>query len=581
MVETLPEKQWEICSPDPAAVKSLQRELGMQDDLFPRLFVNRGITTYAAARDFLNPSIDQLHDPFLMLGMERAVKRLAEALHRGEKIRIYGDYDVDGTTAVALVYGFLKTHHEAIDYYLPNRYTEGYGISNAGVDDAHRSGCTLMIALDCGVKAIEQVKRANSYGIDVIICDHHLPGRELPEAYALLDPKQPDCTYPFKELSGCGLGFKLLQALVQLKQWKEASLYRWIDLVAISTACDIVPMVGENRILTHVGLEKIRTQPLPGVAALLEGALRQPRDTITVNDLVFRAGPRINAAGRMQDARQAVELLLEVDKKALNSKAQRLHLHNSDRQDLDKSITEAARQQVLDDPNFDQKKGIVVYSEDWHKGVIGIVASRLVEQFHKPTIVLTKSEGMLAGSARSVRGFSIHKALQSCAPLLDQFGGHKYAAGMKLETGQLEAFTIQFEKVVAGTISPESLYPVIEIEAELPLDRIPRGKKGVTSKLWQNVQRFAPFGPGNRRPVFAAYHVRDIGYAKEVGQGHLRCQFTVGSGQTVPAIGWNMAPLLEHVKQGPVDICFVLEENEFRGNQNLQLHLKDIKPSRL
>lgn len=580
MVATLPEKQWEISNPDPGVVKALQRELGMQEDLFARLFVNRGITTYAAARDFLNPSIEQLHDPFLMLGMDRAAQRLAEALHRGEKIRIYGDYDVDGTTAVALVYGYLKQYHQAIDYYLPNRYTEGYGISNRGVDDAHKSGCTLMIALDCGVKAIEQVKRANSYGIDVIICDHHLPGSAMPEAYALLDPKQPDCPYPFKELSGCGLGFKLLQALIKVRQWEEYTLHKWMDLVAISTACDIVPMVGENRVLTYLGLEKIRTQPLPGVAALLEGALRQPREEISVSDLVFRAGPRINAAGRMEDARQAVELLLEEETVEVGKKANRLHLHNSDRQDFDKAITEEAKQQVMDDPMFARKRSIVVYGEDWHKGVIGIVASRLVEQFHKPTIVLTKSEGMLAGSARSVRGFSIHDALQSCEEHLDQFGGHKYAAGMKLEEAHLESFSTRFEEVVSSTIGPESLHPVIEVEAELPLDRIPPGKKGTGSSLWRNLQRFAPFGPSNRRPVFVAYHVRDMGYAKEIGQGHLRCTFTDGSGHSVPAIGWNMAPLLAHVEAGPVDICFVLEENEYKGNRNLQLHLKDIKPSK-
>lgn len=586
MAVTHLEKVWQVISPDPDQVRSLQDALGTRDDLFARMFVNRGISNFEEASEFMNPSHDQLHDPMLMKDMPKAVDRLITAMQANERILIYGDYDVDGTTSVSLVYGVLSKHHENIDYYIPDRYKEGYGISQQGMQYAKDTGCTLVIALDCGIKALEAIAFAKEMGVEVIVCDHHLPGEILPPAYAILDPKQMGCAYPFKELSGCGIGYKLLQALTDQVGWEEQELWHWLDLVAISAACDIVPMLGENRVLTALGLEKMKHKPLPGVEALLRGVNPEKQEDenplpkeITVSDLVFKIGPKINAAGRMQDARHAVKLLLGESKQEVNNQANVLHLHNTDRRQLDKDITEDAINQLLEDADFENKRAIVVYHESWHKGVIGIVASRLVDRFYKPTVVLTQSEGMLAGSARSVKDFSIYEALMDCADYLEQFGGHKYAAGMTLQPAQLEDFKQAFENAVANRIQSKSLQPVIEIEAEISFDRIPVKQYGPESKFWQNLKRFAPFGPKNKRPVFMTRHVRGNGYAREVGEGHLRCQLRDGMGVEHAAIGWGLGHKLDLLKKGPVDICYVIDENEYNGYRNLQLELKDIKPS--
>lgn len=580
------EKVWQLAAPDTTHVLTLRDALGTNDDLFARLFVNRGILDFQEARDFLNPSHDQLHDPMLMKGMPLAVDRLIRAFNNNERIMVYGDYDVDGTTAVSLVYGVLSEKHANMDYYIPDRYKEGYGISAQGMHFAKDTGCSVVIALDCGIKAHGAITTANTLGLDVIVCDHHLPGKDLPPAYAILDPKQSDCPYPFKELSGCGIGYKLLQAIGAQVGWPPEVLWYWLDLVAISTACDIVPMLGENRVLTALGLEKMQKNPLPGVAALLRGVnpadsqtTSAPLRQLTVSDLVFKIGPKINAAGRMEDAKQAVRLLLGGDKQVISNQANLLHVHNNDRKQLDKEITEEAIALLENDPDFDQKRSIVVYNEGWHKGVIGIVASRLVDRFYKPTVVLTMSEGKLAGSARSVHGFSIYDALLASAEHLEQFGGHKYAAGMQLMPDKLTAFTVAFEAAVAGSIRPESLRPVVDIEAVLSFDRIPMKRNGPDSSFWRNLSRFAPFGPGNKRPVFTTKHVRSNGYAKEVGDGHLRCTLRDGMGIEHTAIGWGLAHKLDMLKAGPVDICYTIDENEYKGYRNLQLELKDIKPS--
>lgn len=585
MAEPQLEKVWHLISPDPDQIRSLQEALGTKDDLFVRLFVNRGINTFDEAREFLNPDHRLLHDPMLMKDMPQAIDRLLQAMNTNERILIYGDYDVDGTTAVSLVYGVLSRYHANIDYYIPDRYKEGYGISEQGMQYARDTGCSLVIALDCGIKALEAISFAKTLGVEVIVCDHHLPGEILPPACAILDPKQPGCAYPFKELSGCGIGYKLLQALSAQVGWDDQVLWHWLDLVAISAACDIVPMLGENRVLTALGLKKMAYKPLPGVSALLrgvnpaqQGKTPAPKE-LTVNDLVFKIGPRINAAGRMEDARHAVRLLLGENTQEINNHANTLHLHNNDRKQLDRDITQSAIEMLEDDPAFKEKRSIVVFHADWHKGVIGIVASRLVDRFYKPTIVLTESEGRLAGSARSVKGFSIYDALMDCANHLEQFGGHKYAAGMQLLPENLASFATAFEKAVAKRIQPGSLQPVIEIEAELSFDRIPMKQYGPDSRFWQNLKRFAPFGPMNRRPVFMTRHVRSNGYAREIGEGHLRCVLRDGMGVEHTAIGWGLGHKLPLLKEGPVDICYVIDENEYNGYRNLQLELKDLKPS--
>lgn len=536
-----------------------------------RLLVLRGISDYNAARLFFNPSLEHLHDPFLMKGMAQAVNRLTSAMAAGEAILIYGDYDVDGTTAIACVYTFLKKIYPKISYYVPHRYREGYGISMQSIDYAAEKNIKLMIALDCGIRAVEQVAYARSKGIDMIICDHHLPGPELPQALALLDPKQQDCTYPFKELSGCGVGFKLLQAFCIQQGLPQEMLWPFLDLLAVSIACDIVPIIGENRILAFHGLKQLNTAPQPGLKQLLE--LAGAPKTMTITDVVFLLGPRINAAGRIDDARSAADLLIgEGDARVLLEGAIKLQQLNAERKTLDQDISAEALAMVESDPDLLQRTSTVVYHPEWHKGVVGIVASRLVERIFRPTIVLTSSGQVIGGSARSVPGFDLYEALYECRDLLLQFGGHRAAAGLTLEKENLEAFREKFESVVARMITPEQRIPEIVIDTEISLDQL-------TDRYYRTLQRMAPFGPGNMKPMFVVRQVKDSGYSRILKEHHLRLSIRKADGELIQGIGFGLAEKWEVVKNGYFDCCFHLEENEFRNQTTLQLMVKDIRPS--
>ncbi|MFN8276965.1 MAG: single-stranded-DNA-specific exonuclease RecJ [Chitinophagales bacterium] len=566
----LPEKRWTLPDCDPLEVARLQQELKI-DMALARLLVLRGISDYNAARLFFNPSLEHLHDPFLMKGMAQAVNRLTSAMAAGEAILIYGDYDVDGTTAIACVYTFLKKIYPKISYYVPHRYREGYGISMQSIDYAAEKNIKLMIALDCGIRAVEQVAYARSKGIDMIICDHHLPGPELPQALALLDPKQQDCTYPFKELSGCGVGFKLLQAFCIQQGLPQEMLWPFLDLLAVSIACDIVPIIGENRILAFHGLKQLNTAPQPGLKQLLE--LAGAPKTMTITDVVFLLGPRINAAGRIDDARSAADLLIgEGDARVLLEGAIKLQQLNAERKTLDQDISAEALAMVESDPDLLQRTSTVVYHPEWHKGVVGIVASRLVERIFRPTIVLTSSGQVIGGSARSVPGFDLYEALYECRDLLLQFGGHRAAAGLTLEKENLEAFREKFESVVARMITPEQRIPEIVIDTEISLDQL-------TDRYYRTLQRMAPFGPGNMKPMFVVRQVKDSGYSRILKEHHLRLSIRKADGELIQGIGFGLAEKWEVVKNGYFDCCFHLEENEFRNQTTLQLMVKDIRPS--
>ena len=563
------EKRWKIEEVDQQKVDELQQELGINRTLC-RLLILRQIDTFDKAKKFFRPGLNDLYDPLLMKDMDRAVARICTAIRKKEKILIYGDYDVDGTTAVSTMLLYFRHFYPGVEYYIPDRYKEGYGISDEGIEFATREHFDLVIALDCGIRAVGPISRAAQKGVDFIVCDHHLPGDQLPQAVAILDPKQPGCTYPFKELSGCGIGLKLVQALI--KEWKQPEewLLELLDLAAISIAADIVPIIDENRILAHFGLKKINKKPLPGIGQLIRSAnLRPP---LNISNIVFGIAPRINAAGRMSDARDAVRLLVG-EKKVQNEEGARLlNKHNLERKDLDKMITEDALRQIKEDTEYTFRKTTVVYSPDWHKGVVGIVASRLMEQHYRPTIVLTKSNEMIAGSARSVRNFNIYKALCECSDLLEKFGGHKYAAGMELRPENLEAFQKRFEEVVSERISDEDLLPSIAVEAEIRLEEI-------TASFFKILRQFAPFGPSNPNPVFISRRVKDIGYGRIVGDEHLKLSLTQG-GQTMDAIAFRQHEKLPLIRKGKyIDICYSLEENEFQGMKSIQLNIKDIKPS--
>ena len=563
-------KRWRL---KPGADDAAAR--GLVNDRCPlpaaRLLVQRGITDITAARAFFRPALEQLHDPFLMRDMDRAVERLERALGDNERIMVYGDYDVDGTTAVALVYSFLRRFTGNITFYIPDRYAEGYGVSMAGIDHARADGVGLIIALDCGIKAVEKVAYAREHGIDFIICDHHRPGNVLPEAVAVLDPKRDDCSYPCKELSGCGIGFKLVQALAQHNDIPFAELEPLLDLVAVSTACDIVPVTDENRVLAHFGLKRLNDVPRPGFRAMMDMARVKKR--LTVTDLVFSIGPRINAAGRIEHGRLAVELLLAHDLKLAEEIGQRVDMNNSQRQELDKLITE----QALDDIDTltcqQEAWSTVLYRESWHKGVIGIVASRLIERHYRPTVVLTESNGKVVGSARSVKGFDVYEAISSCSDLLEQFGGHMYAAGLTMPLENVDAFRMRFEEVVRGTILPEQRVPEEEVDLEIGLDDI-------QTPLVRVLHHMAPYGPGNMRPVFLTRGVVAT-QARIVGENHLKMSLAApgAPGKLFDAIGFRMAEHLELVTSGqPFSILYVLEENEWNGRVNVQLNIKDIKP---
>jgi single-stranded-DNA-specific exonuclease len=529
------------------------------------LLVQRGIETFEDARHFFRPSLEHLHDPFLMKNMKTAVERIHHAIEQEEKILIYGDYDVDGTTAVALTYTFFKKIYPHIDFYVPDRHSEGYGISFQGIDHAAANEFSLIIALDCGIKAIEKVAYARQQNIDIIICDHHTPGSELPEALAILNPKQEDCPYPYKELSGCGIGFKLCQAYSLQYFTPQEDLWNLLDLVCISIACDIVPIDGENRTLAYFGLKRLNENPGSGVSNLMDNIKYEKR--YTISDVVFKIGPRINAAGRIAHASEAVNVLLG------KATVQSLQEKNTQRQELDKETTFEALETISIDGHHQTKVTTVVYSEQWHKGVVGIVASRLIEHHYRPTIVLCESDGKLTGSARSVEGFNIYDAIDECRHLLLSFGGHAYAAGLTLEKTRFEEFVQQFEEAVKKRITPEQLTPKIHIDAELKLSDI--------STSFHNIlKQFSPFGPKNMSPVFAVKNLRDTGYTKIVGENHLKVCVQDENGNRINGIAFKMADKFDLVKNNRVDIAFHLEENDWNGSVSLEMMIKDIVKSK-
>jgi len=560
-------KRWVNRTADEDTATALQQRLNIHPVLC-RLLVQRGVGCYESAHDFFRPSLDKLHDPFLMKNMAKAIDRISQAMATKEKILIYGDYDVDGTTSVALVYSFLSKYYIDIDYYIPDRYKEGYGISRQGIDWAKEKGFSLIIALDCGIKSVDLVQYATDIGVDFIICDHHLPAEIVPAAAAVLDPKQPDCPYPYKDLSGCGIGYKLLQAYCRRHNLPEDELRCNLDLVAISIASDIVPILGENRILAYYGLKQINEQPREGIKAILD--LASVKKELTVTDIVFLIGPRINAAGRIDDAKNAVKLLLSDTQALAVTNAEVLNQKNTERRRFDTDITKEAMEMVAGDPVYKTRKTTVLFKNTWHKGVIGIVASRLLDVYYRPTIVLTESNGMAAGSARSVSGFDIYSAIQECGDLLEQFGGHMYAAGLTMKLENVPLFIEKFEEVVCRQIQENMLTPEIVIDAEIKLSDITPG-------FFKILKQFAPFGPGNMKPVFLTRELTDSGGTRVVGNDHLRISLRNGSG-TVHGIGFGLGEFEPLVKNETIDMCYCLEESEWNGERKLDLVVKDIKP---
>ncbi len=535
------------------------------------ILVSRGIDTFDKAKSFFRPNLDELHDPFLMQDMEKAVLRLEKALENNEKILIYGDYDVDGTTSVALVYNFLSSYSKNLGFYVPDRYNEGYGISTNGVEYAARNGFSLVIALDCGIKAVQRMEFANSLGVDFIICDHHTPGEELPKAVAILDPMRTDCSYPFKHLSGCGVGFKLLQAFCMHKNISQKRLFSMLDLVAVSIASDIVSITGENRILAFYGLQQLENNPCLGLQKLKE--LGGIKGRTTINDIVFKIGPRINAAGRMRTADTSVQLLITKDQNLADQIAADIQNLNNQRKDLDQSITEEAMQRAAEKDKT--QKGLVLYSPSWSKGVVGIVASRIVEKFYKPTIILTEEDGKISGSARSIEGFDLYDAIAQCEDLLVNFGGHKYAAGLTIKREKLTEFKERFEQIVSESISNEDLVPKLYVDAPLKLSQI-------TPKFYRILQQFEPFGPDNMAPVFTTKNVIDYGRSRTVGKDGKHLRLTVTHFDNLSyiknGIAFSMGHLYEKIKKGnPFNICYTLQENTYAGRKEIQLHIKDIK----
>lgn len=554
--------------PPEEIVNRLSKELGV-NTIIATLLVQRGIETFDEAKHFFRPQLSDLHDPFLMKDMEKAVARIEQAITNEENILVYGDYDVDGTTSVALLSSYLKSYYPNVATYIPDRYDEGYGVSYKGIDFAEDNGFSLIIALDCGIKAIDKVVYASEKNIDFVICDHHRPGAEIPKAVAVLDPKREDCEYPYKELCGCGVGFKLIQALSEKRGFQVDDLLLYLDLVATAIGADIVPITGENRVLAYYGLKVINSNPRVGFKAILK---QIKKETLTITDVVFIIAPRINAAGRMKHGNHAVTLLTETDINRAAEYASEIEQFNTDRRDADKTITEEALLQIIENKE-ENRTTTVVYQEDWHKGVIGIVASRLTETYYRPTLVFTKSGEKLAASARSVKGFDVYNALESCSEYIEQFGGHKYAAGLTLHEKDFEAFKNEFEKVVSETIDTKLLQPELKIAAEINLTEI-------TSKFYRLLKQFAPFGPGNMTPVFMTQGLKDTGWGKCVGEDktHLRITVQQGNSPQFVGIGFGMADK-QDVACGdvPFKAAYVIDENEWQGNVSLQLRLKDIK----
>ncbi|HTN20321.1 MAG TPA: single-stranded-DNA-specific exonuclease RecJ [Pelobium sp.] len=563
------EKRWVTQEKaDAQLVEKIDAELNVGHTL-AGMMIRRGLYSFEEAKAFFRPQISQLHDPFLMKDMSVAVNRIEEAIKNNEQILIYGDYDVDGTTSVALTYSFFKQLHHKIDYYIPDRYKEGYGISTDGIDYAFNHGYKLIIALDCGIKSVDKVAYANEKDIDFIICDHHLPGDELPQAIAVLDPKRADCSYPYKELSGCGLGFKLIQAYVLKNKIPFEQVECYLDLVAVSIASDIVPITGENRILAHFGLKKLNENPCNGLQALKE--LSGKTDDFTITDIVFAIGPRINAAGRIDDAKKAVKLLIASSSETAEDAGFIVNLKNSERKEFDANITEQALAMILNSPEMESRKSTVVYHESWHKGVIGIVASRLTEKYYRPTIVLTQSNGMVSGSARSVLGYDLYEALTACSDLLEQYGGHKYAAGLTMKVENVEAFSQRFEEVVCASITDNLLTQEIGIEAEIALSEI-------DAKFFRILNQFAPFGPQNMAPIFLSRNVSSYRYGSVVGNNHLKMTIRQTDSPLFDCIAFGCGDYLEQINMGkPFDVCYTIEQNVWKDRKNIQLNIKGIR----
>jgi len=608
------EKRWILRHDyDLETVENLAASLGV-DRIIATLLVERGVKTFEEARLFFRPGLDQIHDPFLMKGMRQAIDRINQAIASRQRIMVYGDYDVDGTSAVALVYSYLKELDDNIDFYIPDRESEGYGISYQGIDYAHETGVKLIIALDCGIKAMEQVDYAAQYGIDFIIGDHHLPGDVVPRAVAVLDPKQADCPYPYKELSGCGIGFKIVEAHLEQRcgvrlcdqpeqldanrqrrqEELKLRLLKYLDLVAVSIASDIVPIMGENRVLAFFGLRVLNTKPRPGIEAILkyghvdrrrpdqpESADQSDKNKagyfekeLTISDLVFLVGPRINAAGRIRSAFDSVRLMLTDDPAIARQLADDINQYNTERKDLDTSATEEAKRRIDSDPFYRGRQSLVLYDPSWHRGVVGIVASRIVEAYNKPTIVFTEgSDGLITGSARSLKEFDVHEALEKCADLLEHFGGHKSAAGVSLRKENMRPFLDRFEELVREGLGPDEVVPEVEVDAEI-------GFSQITPKFLRILKQFAPFGPDNNVPVFVSRELVDTGSARIVGTNHLKFNAIPIAERTAPypAIAFQQGEALSRIRHGDLfDLCYQLEENYWRGRTEIQLNVKDIK----
>ena len=567
------EKRWVVKEKgDFAVVKHLAGVLGVSESL-ANLMVQRNISSAEEAKTFFNPSLDYLHDPFLMKDMNIAVDRISTAIKKNERILVYGDYDVDGTTAVALMYSFLKEQYSNVEYYIPDRYKEGYGVSYQGLDFAYQNNCKVVITLDCGIKAVEKVKYARSKGLDVIICDHHYPGEEIPKALAVLDPKQPSCSYPYKELSGCGVGFKLIHAFSRVHGIPFSKIAHYLDLVAVSIASDIVPITGENRVMAYFGLKRLNESPRTGLKEIIRES--EVTKALTIEDVVFKIGPRINAAGRMETGRKAVDLLVSSDTLLATGISKEINNFNIERRNVDRIITTEAMRMISEDQRTVNSRTTVLYNPTWKKGVIGIVASRLIETYYRPTVILTESNGFATGSARSVQGYDLYQAIEACSDLLESFGGHMYAAGLTMKKDNIQAFMERFEQYVNSTITEDQLVPRIFIDTELSFSEI-------NEDFFKTMSQFQPFGPENMSPVFISRNVCDSGSGRMVGSSgeHLKldlCQESTGQ-KSFSAIAFSQANHFEYIKGGnPFDICYSLEMNEFRGNRNLQLNIRDIK----
>jgi single-stranded-DNA-specific exonuclease len=555
--------------PEIEKVALLSSEINI-NPVLASILVQRNITSFQDAKNYFRPSLDNLHDPFLMEDMDIAVERLNKAIHTGENILVYGDYDVDGTTSVALVYSFLKKIYSNVYYYIPDRYSEGYGISTEGIQWAKKNNIDLIITLDCGIKAVDKTREANEKGIDLIICDHHLPGKNLPEAYAILDPKRKECKYPYKELSGCGVGFKFMQAFSIQNKLDVNQVYNYLDFLAVSIASDIVPIDGENRIFAYYGLEKLNSNPRPGLKALIDVA--GLRGKVTISGIVFGIGPRINAAGRMTHAGLAVELLLSDSYKSAEHIALKVNSNNDERRSYDSNITTEALKMIEGDSKRKNAKSTVLYKSDWHKGVIGIVASRCIDKFYRPTIILTKSNNKVTGSARSVNGFDVYEAIAECSDLLDQYGGHMYAAGLTLSLDNVNAFIEKFEKIVAERITEEQLIPRIDIDQVIDLDSI-------TPKFLEIIKQMAPFGPSNMQPIFMSENLYVSSRPRILKHEHLKFYVHQEENDVVfETIGFGLAQYFELINSGMrFKMAYAVDENHYMGQTTIQLLAKDIK----